>query len=131
MAKVKAFSTTVTFNSLAIGGLTAVGEVNVTSDEIDTTTHDSANGYKEIAQGLRDSGECPLTGHYINADVGQVGLRTGFGTGDVDAVVITYPDNTTVTGNAFVKGFTMGPAEVNGVVGFSAVLRFTGAVTVA
>jgi predicted secreted protein len=130
MAKVKALGTTITFNSLAIGGLTSIGEVSVTSDEIDTTSLDSADGYKEVAQGIKDAGEVPLTGFYVNADVGQVGLRTGFGTGDVDAVVITYPDDTTVSGNAFVKGFAMGPAEVNGAIGFSATLRFTGAVDV-
>ena len=131
MAKVKALGTTITFNALAIGGLSTIGEVSVTSDEIDTTTLDSANGYKEVAQGVKDAGELPLTGFYVNADVGQVGLRTGFGTGDIDAVVITYPDATTVTGTAFVKGFSMGPVEVNGAVGFGAILRFTGAVVVA
>jgi predicted secreted protein len=131
MAKVKALGTTITFNALAIGGLTSIGEVSVTSEERDTTTIDSADGYKEVAQGIKDAGEVPLTGFYVNADVGQVGLRTGFDTGDIDEVVITYPDNTTVTGNAFVKGFGMGPVEVNGTVGFSAVLRFTGAIVVA
>jgi predicted secreted protein len=72
-----------------------------------------------------------LSGFYVTADVGQVELRTGFGSGDVDEVIITFPDNTTATGNAFVKGFNLGPAEVNGAVGYGATLRFTGAVTIA
>ena len=130
MAKTKAIGTTITFNALAIGGLSIVGEVAVTSDEIDVTTLDSPDNYKEIAQGVKDAGELPLTGFYITADAGQVELRTGFASGDVDEVVITYPDNTTVTGDAFVKGFSIGPAEVNGAVGYGATLRFTGPVEV-
>ena len=131
MPKVKALGTTITFNAKAIGGLNSIGEINPNSDEIDVTTLDSADGYKEFLQGLKDSGELPLSGLLVKADVGQVELRTGFGTGDIDAVVITFPDATAVTFNAYVKGFTMGAAETNGAVGFGAVLRITGAVTVA
>ena len=130
MAKTKAIGTTITFNAKPIAGLSIVGEVAVTSDEIDVTTLDSPDNYKEIAQGVKDAGELPLTGFYITDDAGQAELRTGFASGDVDEVVITYPDNTTVTGDAFVKGFSIGPAEVNGAVGYGATLRFTGPVEV-
>lgn len=131
MAKVKALGTTITFNALAIGGLTSIGEVAPGADEIDVTSLDTAGGYKEFLQGLKDAGEVTLAGHYINADVGQVGLRTGFGTGDIDTTVITFPDAATVTFQAWVKSFKMGAADVAGAIGFGATLRITGAVVVA
>ena len=131
MAKTKALGTTITFNAKAIGGLSSIGEVAVSSDEIDVTTLDSADGYKEILQGIKDGGEVALSGHYVTGDVGQVELRTGFGSGDIDEAVITFPDNTTVTFDAFVKGFSIGAAEVNGAVGYGATLRITGAPEVA
>lgn len=131
MPKVKAVGTTITFNAKAIGGLNSIGEVSPGSDEIDVTALDSASGYKEFLQGFKDSGELTLRGFLIKTDVGQAELRTGFGTGDIDPVVITFPDATTVSFNAYVKSFTMGAAETNGAVGFGATLRITGAVTVA
>jgi len=131
MPKTKAMGTTITFNALAIGGLTSIGEAAPTSEEIDVTTLDSADNYKEVIQGIKDSGELPLAGHHIAADVGQVGIRAGFASGDIDAVVITFPNASTVTGTAFVKAHKIGAAEVSGAVGFGATLRFTGAIVVA
>ena len=61
MAKIRALGTTITFNTKAVGALTSIGELAVTSDEIDKTTLDSANGYREFFQGFKDSGELPLT----------------------------------------------------------------------
>lgn len=131
MPKVKALGTIITFNAKTIGGLNSIGEVSPSADEIDVTTLDSANGYKEFLQGLKDSGELPLKGFLIKTDVGQVELRSGFTSGTASAVVITFPDTTAVSFNAYVKSFTMGAAETNGAVGFGATLRITGAVTVA
>ena len=131
MPKVKALGTIITFNAKPIGGLNSIGEVSPSSDEIDVTTLDSANGYKEFLQGLKDSGELPLKGLLIKTDLGQAELRSGFTSGTASAVVITFPDETTVSFNAYVKSFTMGAAETNSAVGFGAVLRITGAVTVA
>lgn len=131
MPKIKALGTTITFNALAIGGLTSIGDLAPTADEIDVTTLDSPDGYKEFLQGLKDSGELPIAGHHIAADVGQVGIRAGFASGDVDAVVITFPDNSTASFNAWVKSHRIGGAEVAGAVGFGATLRITGAIVIA
>ena len=43
---------------------------------------------------------------------------------------ICFADGTTVGFTAFVRSHTIGAAEVDGAVGFGAVLRITGAVTV-
>lgn len=131
MAKSRALGSTITFNGSLVGGLTSIGEVTPDSEELDATTLDSVGGYREYLQGFKDSGEVSLTGYLVPGDVGQVALRTGYGTGDVDAVVITYPDSTTVSFNGYVKSYSMGAADVDGIVGFAASIRISGAVTVA
>ena len=130
MAKQRALGTTVTINAKLIGSLTSVGEVTPDSEELDATTLDSTGGYREYIQGFKDSGELPLTGYLNKTDVGQVEIRTAYGTGAPHPIVITYPDSTKVQFNAYVKSYTMGAAEVDGLVGFGAVLRISGAVTV-
>jgi predicted secreted protein len=130
MAKTRALGTTITFNAKTIGALTSIGEITPDSEELDATTLDSTGGYREFLQGFKDSGEVTLSGYYDKADVGQQELITGYGTGDVDPVVITFPNSAGgATFNAYVKSFTIGSADVDGIVGFGATLRISGAVT--
>ena len=129
MAKVRALNTTFTFNSVDIPSLTSIGVVSVSADELDATTLDSASGYREFLAGFKDSGELTITG-YHDGSAAQAGIRTAFGTGAVHATVITFPDSKTVTFNSFVKGFTIGSADVDGIVGFGATFRISGAVAV-
>ena len=129
MAKTRALGTTITFNSETIGSLTSIGEITPDSEELDATTLDSQGGYREFLQGFKDSGEVTLSGYYDKADAGQQELITGYGTGDVDAVVIAFPNATGGANfNAYVKSFSLGAADVDGIVGFGATLRISGAV---
>jgi len=129
MAKTRALGTTITFNSETIGSLTSIGEITPDSEELDATTLDSTGGYREFLQGFKDSGEVTLSGYYDKADAGQQELIAGYGTGDVDEVVITFPNSAGVaTFDAYVKSFTLGAADVDGIVGFGATLRISGAV---
>lgn len=130
MAKTRALGTTITFNAKTIGALTSIGEITPDSEELDATTLDSASGYREFLQGFKDSGEVTLSGYYDKADAGQQELITGYGNGEVKAVAITFPNSAGgATFNAYVKSFTLGSAEVDGIVGFGATLRISGAVT--
>ena len=130
MAKIRALGTTITFNSQAVGRLTSIGEIKPDSEELDSTTLDSSGGYREFLQGFKDSGEVTLSGYYDKADAGQQELITGYGTGDVDPVAIAFPNSSGgATFNAYVKSFTLGAADVDGIVGFGATLRISGAVT--
>ena len=130
MAKVRALGTTIKFGAALIGGLTSIGEVSPEAEELDATTLDSAGGYREFIQGFKDSGELSLTGYFDKSDVCQTAIRTGFGTGTAAATVITFPStNGVATFQAWVKAFSLGAADVDGIVGFSATLRITGAVT--
>ena len=131
MPKIRALGTTIAFGATTIGKLKSIGEISLEADELDVTTLDSPNGYKEYMQGFKDSGEIPLDGYFVKDDPGQLALRTGFGTGTIAQVVVTLPDSTTVTFNAWVKSYKVGPAEVDGVVPMGASLRITGAVAFA
>jgi predicted secreted protein len=131
MPKTRALGTTVTFGGVAVGALTSVGEVKPESEELDATTLDSSGGYRESLQGFKNSGECPLTGYLVKADLGQIALRAGYASGTPAATVVTFPDATTVSFTAYVKSYAVGGADVDGIVGFSAALRITGAVVVA
>ena len=129
MAKTRALGTTITFNAKTIGSLTSIGEITPDSEDLDATTLDSVGGYREFLQGFKDSGEVTLSGYYNKADLGQQELITGYGNGEAKAVVITFPNSGGATFQAYVKSFTLGAADVDGIVGFGATLRISGVVT--
>lgn len=118
------------FNNTVVGRLSSVGEIAPSAEEIDVTALDSAGGYREFLQGYRDSGEVELTGFHEKSDAGQAALRAAFNSGEAGSAVVEFPDGTVVSFRAFVKSCTLGAAEVDGAVGFGAVLRITGAVSV-
>lgn len=129
MAKTRALGTTITFNSQPVGRLTSIGEVTPDSEELDATTLDSSGGYREFIQGFKDSGEVTLSGYYDNTDLGQQALISGYGTGQAKAVAISFPNTSGgATFSAYVKSFTLGAADVDGIVGFGATLRISGVV---
>jgi len=112
-----------------IGSLTSVGEISPDSEELDATCLDSAGGYREFLQGFKDSGELTLSGYLDPDKPGQKQMMTLYGTGALGYFWVTFPDQATVAFNAYVKSFTLGAADVDGVVGFGATLRISGAVT--
>ena len=132
MAKVRALGTTFSFGGTIIPNLTSIGEVSPTADELDATTLDSASGYRDFLAGFKDSGEFTITG-YHDGSAAQAGIRTAFGTGAAATTIITFQTTpaTTATFQSFVKGYSIGSADVDGVVGFGATFRITGAVVVA
>lgn len=115
-------------SAVTVGKLTSIGETNETSEEIDVTTLDSTGGYREFVQGFKDSGELPVSGYYTG-DAGQKALRDAYKNGETGTFEITFPDGSGFSFSGFVKGISRGPAEVNGVVGFGATIRASGAVT--
>lgn len=111
-----------------IGKLTSIGEVAVTSNDIDVTTLDSAGSWHEYIQGTRDVSELVLAGIHLKTDAGQVLCRTLLGTGATGYFWITFPDGQVVAFTAYVKGYTAGPAEIDTAVMFGATLKVTGLV---
>lgn len=135
MAATRSQGTTLKFTpaggvQLTVGRLTSVGEIQPDSEELDVTTLESAGGYREYMQGYRDSGEVELSGFHDAGDAGQKALREAYASGVIGAFEVCFPDGTKVEFSGFVKGHTIGSAEVDGAVGFGAVVRISGAVNV-
>ena len=128
MTEAKAtFGTTLSRAGSTVAELTNIGSPKLSAGEIDVTTHQSADGYKEYIQGLREGGDVPIEGNFINSDTnGQIGLLNDFNAGTVQDFVITFPDGTTWTFKAFVKSFELDDAPVEGKMGFKSSLKVTG-----
>lgn len=116
---------------VTVGKLTSVGEIAPEAEELDVTTLESTGGYREYIQGFRDSGEVEISGYHDASDTGQAAVRTAFASGAKGAFLVSFPDGTDVTFSGFIKSHTLGAAEVDGAIGFGAVIRISGAVTVA
>ena len=135
MAATRAQGTTLKFTpaggtQVVVGKLTSVGEIAPEAEEVDITTLESTGGYREYMQGFRDSGELEITGFHDADDAGQTALRTAFASGASGSFEVTFPDDTAVTFSGCSKSHTIGSAEVDGAIGFGAVIRISGAVTV-
>ena len=135
MAATKSQGTTLKFtpaggSQVIVGRLSSVGEIQPDSEELDVTTLESEGGYREYMQGLRDSGEVELSGFHDAGDAGQKAIRSAYESGASGAFEVAFPDGTRVNFSGFVKSHTIGSAEVDGAIGFGAVVRITGAVTV-
>lgn len=116
--------------AVTVGKLTSVGEIAPEAEEVDVTTLDSTGGYREYIQGFRDSGEVEISGYHDSGDAGQKAMRAAFASGETGAFEVAFPDGTAVKFSGFVKGHTIGSAEVDGAIGFGAVIRISGPVTV-
>lgn len=127
MSAEKAQGTTFKFGDTTIGKLTSIGQVNVTADEIDVTTLDATDGYKEFLQGFKDSGEVPLAGLLHSAEK-RTPVVTAYNSGETKECTITFPSGATLTFNAWIKGVSWGPAEVGGSISFGVTVRVTGKV---
>jgi len=112
-----------------IGALRSISEIRADSEAVDVTTLDAEGGFRVYAQGLKDMGEVTLEGFYEHGSAGQAALRTLYASGAAAPFTVTFPDQSAVSFRAFVKSHATGAASVDGVLGFTAVLRLTGGVT--
>jgi hypothetical protein len=120
--------TTMTFNSVAVGGLMSISGIGSGSaTEIDITTF--ASTAKEFTQGLRDFGSISVELRRNQDDLGQVEMFTAMASQLTRTVVITLPTSTAnvATFTAFVQSLST-DLKADGAVTGTAVLRITGAV---
>ena len=114
-------------NTVSIGCLRSISEIKCDSEALDVTTLDSP--CRTAIQGVRDMGEVTLEGFFEAGSVGQACLRSLYMTGESVPFTVTFPDGSAAAFPAFVKSWSLGAAQVDGAVGFTAVLRLTGMVT--
>ena len=125
-----AFGTTLKKGETAIAELTAIGGPTISADTLDVTSHDSADGYREFLQGLRNAGEINIEGNFIPGNAGQVALTTDLNDGSSDAYTVTFPSAmaTTWTFSAIVTAFETS-APFDDKASFTATLKITGKAT--
>lgn len=117
-----------------IANLTTIGEIGLESDEIDVTTLDSANDFKEYIGGAKDGGTIDLEGNIVTDD-GLADLYALANSRDIKSFKIEYPKKGTETTAAFwtVTGYISsckdGEKTVDGLLTFSAGIRVSGAPT--
>lgn len=110
---------------VVIGNLTNIGEIGLESDEIDVTTLDSSNEYKEFISGAKDGGEVSLEGNIVTEGSLSVLLNLA-DSRTVEEWTVEYPSGATWVFDAFVKSFKDGEKTVEGVGTFKASLRVSG-----
>lgn len=128
MAAILCQQTTMTFNSVTVGGIRSItGIGSGTASEIDITTLDSTA--KEFAQGLRDFGSIEVDLVRDQDDLGQVEMYNSMATQSTETIVITLPTSTAnvATFQGFVQSLSSDIAA-DGVVMGKAKIRITGAV---
>lgn len=126
--------TQVLFDSVPIGGLTAIGLPDQSKEEVEVTSHDS-EGWREFVPGLRDGGSVSLTARIKPSDPGQQALHANFNSdGSTGDVVISLPpdpeDSDNVVSFSF-EAFVMdtgGSAPFDGAGEFTWTLRISGLV---
>lgn len=125
-----AFGTTLKKGATAIAELTSIGGPTISADTVEATSHDSADGYREFLQGLRNAGEISIEGNFIPGNAGQVALTTDLNDGSLDSYTITFPSAmaTTWTFSAIVTAFeTSAPFDEKA--SFTATLKISGKAT--
>lgn len=124
---IKTFGTTVTVNTIAVGGLMSAEFSGAEVNNIDTTTWDADANTRTYVGGLIEPGSLELSGNLIPDDVGQVELEAE--TGNVAEVVVTYVDGTTVEFDAIVGAINIS-SELDGKLEFNRSLKISGARTI-
>lgn len=134
MAVAHAFGTTFTWNSVVVGKLTSIGGVEVSTDTIDVSTHQSADKFKEFMAAMSDGGEVSIEGLFDPADTtGQHAMLADQIAGTSRTAIITPPSGTgtTWTFTAIATRFKIGDFTMDGAIPFSATVKISGKPTFA
>lgn len=121
---------TLTVNSVLVGGVDNISGPSGTRGEIDLSDFDSG-GDAEFTAGIRDNGTIEVSGKFDPEDTGQTELKTQFdGDGTPVAWVITLPLTAgagphTLTGNGYVSAFNPEFPQ-DAAATFSATIRVSG-----
>lgn len=142
MSKYIGHGTTLSINSVLIGGLVSVGVPEQTKGEAEVTDSDSGN-VREFIAGLRDSGSMELTVRHDPDDAGQQEIESNYAAtpgSEIVEFVITLPDAATSNGGSrtytfdgYVQTSLAGDLELadDTAAELTCTVRVTGAVTIA
>lgn len=110
-------------NGVRVGGVTDIQTSGVDVSFIDTTTHDTAGGFRTFVAGLKDGGTLEVTGKYDYSNAGQAEWKAEEGMRH--QIVILMSDGSGMTFEAIIGGFqTSNPLD--DAVEFTATGKITG-----
>lgn len=128
MAAQKTMGTTLTKTTgtpNTIAGLTSIGEIGTESGEIDVTTLDSPDGFREFLAGLKDGGEIPFEG-FVTTESDFEALMDLADAQTNESWEVEWPDGAKAWFVAFVKSCKTSATEVEGAKGFTGTFRVSG-----
>ena len=118
------FSVTLNSTLTAVGDLTSISGVELSADDIDMTSHDSDDAWREFSGGLKDGGTVSIEGNFTN-DSSQTGLLDLVG-GEPVAMTIAFPDSKgTWSFNGYLNAFST-DAPMDDKITFSATIKVSG-----
>lgn len=132
MAKSRSVGTKFNIDGKAVGGLTSIGGVEISSETTDVTALDNTTGYKDFLGGFKDGGEVPLEGYLDGADEGQNAMYAAMEDQEAHQFSIVFPEaiGKTWTFNGVVTKFATSVALNDGIK-YSASVKVTGKPTLA
>lgn len=108
-----------------IADLTSIGEIGLENSEIDVTTLDSDNNYKEFIAGFKDAGEVALAG-FVKSEANMEDMLELADAQTNETWEIEFPSGAKWFFTAFVKMWKEAESTVEGVRGFTGSLRVSG-----
>lgn len=108
-----------------IADLTSIGEIGIENSEIDVTTLDSANNYKEFIAGFKDAGELSLAG-ITKSEANMEDMLELADDQSVETWEIEFPSGAKWFFSGFVKMWKEAESSVEGVRGFTGSIRISG-----
>lgn len=125
--KSRSVGTKFTVDTKAVGGLSSIGGVEVSSDTTEVTALDNTSGYKEFVGGFKDGGDVPLEGFLDGADDGQDAMYAALEDQEEHDFTIVFPAaiGKTWTFKGVVTKFATS-AAVSDAIKFSAAIKVTG-----
>lgn len=125
---VDTFGTTLTREGVGIAQVQDIDGPNLSTDTSEITNHSSPGAVEEFIATIKRTGEISFPLVFNPADPshdGDTGLLSAWGARSMDEYVMTYPDGSAWTFNAYCTGFEMG-APVNGFLAADITLRPSG-----
>ena len=128
MAKSRSVGTKFMLDATAVGGLTSINGIEVSSETTDVTALDNKDGYKEFLGGFKDGGEVAIEGYLDGEDAGQTAMHEAFEGQELHDCKIVFPTaiGKTWSFKGVVTKFKAGDAGTTDALKFAATVKVSG-----
>lgn len=133
MAKSRSVGTTFTIGGKAVGSLTSIGGIELSSETTDVTALDNEDGYKDFLGGFKDGGEVPVEGYLDGDNEGQNAAYEAFESQETVQCAIVFPNaiGKTWSFSGVLNKYKAGDANLTDALKFAATVKVSGKPTLA